>query len=192
MTVEFLGEICLLTKDHYLENHRKQLALRIAKTGEPMAVCTVNIVDCDCPDDEVFIKGYSENIGMEQALIDAGVIYSKPTTVAVSQNVSVNRYKLTIDALKLFGVFPSEPEYKPRTKQEVLNAYDLGYPKFEWFILFYFGQKAVDTLKKAREDENITSMMSILVDVWFKLPDSQFNIIESPKGWHEFLNVIEE
>jgi len=192
MTVEFLGEICLLTKDHYLENHRKQLALRIAKTGEPMAVCTVNIVDCDCPDDEVFIKGYSENIGMEQALIDAGVIYSKPTTIAMSQNVSVNRYKLTIDALKLFGVFPSEPEYKPRTKQEVLNAYDLGYPKFEWFIKHYFKQNTIDLLKQCRKEENVAALLEALNTIWFRLPDSQFNIKENPNGWTEFLNVIEE
>jgi len=43
-----------------------------------------------------------------------------------------------------------------------------------------------------RKIENVTMMISIMNSVWFHLPDNKFNIIENPKGWKEFLYLIED
>jgi len=83
-------------------------------------------------------------------------------------------------------------EHTIRTDEQILTIYDENYPKFEWFILFYFGARAVNKLAKAREMQNVPLLMSILNTIWYELPDSQFNIKENPAGWTEFLEVIEE
>ena len=61
---------------------------------------------------------------------------------------------------------------------------------FKWFIIKYFGEEYFEYLIKLSESEN-GRLISELNDVWFKLPDDQFNIIENPKGWSEFLSLVE-
>lgn len=81
---------------------------------------------------------------------------------------------------------------EPRTKLEILRAFDAGYPKFRWFIVKHFKLEMLTAIEKARETENTTDLLNLLNNVWFYLPDNQFNIKCMPDGWKEFLNVIED
>ncbi len=59
----------------YADNNRLAILL-MEEEGSSQIVfkATVNIPDLDLADDEVFIKGWSENEGVPNALMDAGVI----------------------------------------------------------------------------------------------------------------------
>lgn len=81
---------------------------------------------------------------------------------------------------------------EPRTKLEILSAFDAGYPKFRWFIVKHFNLRMLTDIEKAREDEDTATLLSRLNTVWFYLPDNQFNVVCMPEGWVEFLNVIED
>lgn len=75
MKAIFLNEECDV-KFHNYSNGRIAIQLVIAEPPhEPMAVATLNIPSEPMAPDEVIIKDYSENAGMVDALIKAGVIY---------------------------------------------------------------------------------------------------------------------
>ena len=84
-----------------------------------------------------------------------------------------------------------EMNEKSRTDTEVLEAFDKGYPEFKWFIEQYF-PRWIRLIEFNRKNCRTWELINILNDVWFYLPDGIFNIMENPKGWKEFLNVIEE
>lgn len=79
--VNFLGCDCEVVKHKY-NNGRTALELVIAKDdeerdlfkGEPMTMATVNIPMANLEADEVVIKDYSENEGVLEALVKAGVV----------------------------------------------------------------------------------------------------------------------
>lgn len=77
-----------------------------------------------------------------------------------------------------------------RTDQEIFNAFDLGYPKFKWFIEEYFQPSTIKKIEAYRVDKDIRNLMRSLNNVWFSLPDDKFNVMTNPPGWDEFLNVI--
>ena len=56
------------------DNGRTALRLIDAEDGSPRATATVNIPEAKLAANEVMIKGWSENAGMQAALIAAGVI----------------------------------------------------------------------------------------------------------------------
>lgn len=62
---------------------------------EPWATASVNLPDCPCPENEVWIKDYSENEGMAEWLIKIGVLEKKPTAHTISGYVSISRYRFT-------------------------------------------------------------------------------------------------
>ena len=62
--------------------------------------------------------------------------------------------------------------------------------EFEWFIIKYFGEAYLESLIILAEAED-GQLISELNDVWFKLPDHIFNIVEKPKGWLTFLSLVE-
>jgi len=72
---------CELVKQSY-SNGRTALELvaweddhdRDLFEGEPIATCTVNILEIELEENEVLIKDYSENEGMLQSLLDAGIV----------------------------------------------------------------------------------------------------------------------
>lgn len=103
MIVQFKQWICSLIIGQYGDGS-KALELINATTGEPIATCTVSLAGTNRhpAKNNVFVKGYSENEGMEQALIDAGVI--KPERIRTEQNgfVEIGEYTLTDEALALF------------------------------------------------------------------------------------------
>lgn len=72
--IKFKGWECLPVFSEYASNKRTAITLVDAADGEPIAKATVNIAEIDVNDDEVVIKDYSENEGMLDALVSAGVI----------------------------------------------------------------------------------------------------------------------
>lgn len=74
--VEFRQWTCELVFARY-ENDR--IAIRLVSEDETIAMATVNVPCCPLARDEILIKSYSENEGMLEALIDAGVV--EPTGV---------------------------------------------------------------------------------------------------------------
>ena len=73
MKVKFKGWDCIAQFDYYY-NGRVHILLIDAHTREPIANCTVNVPEEKQNDDEVFIKDYSENVGMVDSLVEANII----------------------------------------------------------------------------------------------------------------------
>lgn len=74
--VRFKQWDCIVRKRQY-DNGRPALQLIDAEDGSPIATATVNLPDLPAGPNQVFIKDYSENVGMLDALVAAGVV--KPT-----------------------------------------------------------------------------------------------------------------
>lgn len=91
--VNFLGEECSVRTERYA-NGRPRISL-ICEDGSPMAIATVNIPEVEIPESTAFIKDYSENEGMVQALQEAGVIGIKLTEVSIGY-VNIGLYTLNI------------------------------------------------------------------------------------------------
>lgn len=75
-TIRFADCNCTVERHRY-QNGRVALQLITHDDGfpEPVATATVNVPDCDLADDEVIIKDYSENRGILDILIGAGIVY---------------------------------------------------------------------------------------------------------------------
>ena len=74
--VRFRDWDCLVRKHEY-DNGRVALQLVDAEDGSPIAKATVNLPDVPLGKNQVAIKDWSENEGMLDALVAAGVV--KPT-----------------------------------------------------------------------------------------------------------------
>lgn len=83
-------------------NERPAIMLREVETGEHIATATINIPKVRIPKNTVFIKDYSENDGMVDALIKAGVIEEKKIVEIQTGHVFVSAHKLTDEATDLF------------------------------------------------------------------------------------------
>jgi hypothetical protein len=81
-TVQFKKWTCTLDYANYA-NKRVAIRLMDANPEEPgvVAVATVNVPDRRLKDDEVIIKDYSENMGVLQALVEAGIVKDTGRTV---------------------------------------------------------------------------------------------------------------
>lgn len=89
----FQGE-CNLSFGKY-ENGRLALSLVDPEDGLPIARVSVNIPDQPLCDDEIFVKDYSENEGMEEFLKSNGI--ASPTYRWVpSGHISCQAFKLLI------------------------------------------------------------------------------------------------
>ncbi len=73
MEVQFKKWLCLIEFREYM-NGRTAIQLVHAVDGEPMLVATVNLPEDELESDEVFIKDWSENSGVYDVLVEAGVI----------------------------------------------------------------------------------------------------------------------
>ena len=72
-TVKFKEWECELTFLKY-GNGRHAITLDEVGTGEPIAVASVNLPDATIEDDEVIIKNWSENEGVLELLVEAGIV----------------------------------------------------------------------------------------------------------------------
>lgn len=75
---------------------------------------------------------------------------------------------------------------------EWFELFDKTKDTFQWFFKEYGFMKQWAKIIVSRELGNRYHMMNIMNEVWYKLPDNVFNIRVNPKGWREFLNLIEE
>jgi len=78
--------------------------------GSPVAMATINLPHENLKDNEVFIKDYSENQGMLDSLVNAGII-SKPIEFVKSGYVHVPKCKLLWDITEDDYPEPEEEDY---------------------------------------------------------------------------------
>jgi len=95
-TIDYHGETCDIIFSHYVENDNVAIALR-TKEGFPFATATVNLINL--PGHQVAIKNWSENEGMDEALIEAGIIKKDRLDETQSGFVVAPVYELTEEAI---------------------------------------------------------------------------------------------
>ena len=74
MEVTFLGVECTVKFYEYDCNGRTAIKLVDSSDGTPVLTASVNLPDSDIPDGYVAIKDYSENEGVLEGLIKAGIL----------------------------------------------------------------------------------------------------------------------
>ena len=77
------------------------------------------------------------------------------------------------------------------TDSEWFKQFDETSESFKWFIKEHY-PLAWDELLRLRELELHSAMISLMSEMWYYLPDDKFNIKVNPKGWNEFLALIED
>jgi hypothetical protein len=103
--IRFWGTNCTLKINRYVEGNRIALSL-VDEDGMPMGMATVNLPDIPIPKDCAFIKDYSENEGLVEALTSAGIITEQVGEVR-SGHVMIGLYKLNMIEIYNQGVDPS-------------------------------------------------------------------------------------
>jgi len=90
---------------HHYPNNRLALILVGKPDGydEVLATASVNMVEEDCPEGEVWIKDYAENEGMTKWLTTNCVIEASPRDNAQTGFEQVHRYKLSRAFLEAMG-----------------------------------------------------------------------------------------
>lgn len=73
MIVNFKKWICLVSLANY-DNNRVAILLNKLATGDSILIATVNLPEEELAEDEVFIKGWSENEGIYEVLVTAGIV----------------------------------------------------------------------------------------------------------------------
>ncbi len=77
----FADEPCTVLRGQYA-NGSIALRLVVATTGEPLATATLCLPGVELAEDEVIIKTYSENEGLLDALVAAGIVTPTGRTTA--------------------------------------------------------------------------------------------------------------
>jgi hypothetical protein len=95
MKMQFKEWNCDVSFSYYQNNNRTAIILTDHNTHEPIAVATVNIPEAPLEDDQVIIKDYSENEGMKDALILAGIIKEEMVSEIQTGFVTCPVYELT-------------------------------------------------------------------------------------------------
>ncbi len=81
---------------------RKAIMLMDIKDNQMVAVATVNMPDYPCEENQVYVKDYSENTGMIEALICAGLVKPEKIDEIKHQFVTIPLMELTPEAMKLW------------------------------------------------------------------------------------------
>jgi len=74
LRINFSGYECFVMHRKYPQNNRHAIELIDTEDCCPVAVASVNIPDVSLEDNEILIKGWSENEGMADILMKAKVI----------------------------------------------------------------------------------------------------------------------
>jgi hypothetical protein len=93
--VVFMDWLCDVNVKAKYSNGRRVISLTDAENFSPVMTASVNLPNETCLPDEVWIKDYSENQGIEQVLINAKII-SKPIAMMVQGHVIINKCKILI------------------------------------------------------------------------------------------------
>lgn len=94
-TVKFAGYECRLELDRY-QHGGIHIGLIDVEDGVPFCVATSYVPGTELADDEVIIKNYSENEGILDALIEAGIV-EKTGRVVHSGFVTMPICRLLVD-----------------------------------------------------------------------------------------------
>ena len=101
MKVKFKDWNCVIEWSIYSQNNNIAIKLLDEDTKELVAIATTNTSE-ETPLPGVQIKDWSENRGMWEALVDAGVIETEPVEKITSYFVQVKVGKLTKQAEEEF------------------------------------------------------------------------------------------
>ncbi|WP_157273752.1 hypothetical protein [Thiobacillus denitrificans] len=93
MKVRFAGADCVASFDRYTSTMNVAIQLFDAVDGVPVCTATVNVDPLE--DGMCAVKNWSENDGMEEALISAGIIESEVCDYQRSGYISAPVYRLT-------------------------------------------------------------------------------------------------
>ena len=96
MIVKHLGQTLTTSWGNYSHGLPFRALELICENGEPWTTASVNMGHC--PDGCMFIKDWSENEGMVEALKEAGVITGDPVVTSPSGFVTAKAYRLTDEA----------------------------------------------------------------------------------------------
>lgn len=94
MNVTFRTWDCRLDIKRY-SNGRPALLLRDSLTGEPVAVCTVNVPEAALDRDEIIIKDYAENDGVLNTLVAADLVFLPHRFVTIGHGIQVPVCQIT-------------------------------------------------------------------------------------------------
>lgn len=78
-----------------------------------------------------------------------------------------------------------------RNLDGIVFRYEINKEYFQSFIKTYIGQPELRYLDELAKTRNQSELFSRLNSIWTILPKNVFNIEKNPKGWREFLEVIE-
>lgn len=70
---EYQGAKCFGVENNYMENGNLAIEVFEEGTGEPMCLATICLDDV-LPENEAYIKDYSENEGILEAFVKAGIV----------------------------------------------------------------------------------------------------------------------
>lgn len=98
MKLTFKEWLCDVSFAQY-GNGRTAIRLTDAETKQPIATASVNLPDEEMADDEVAIKNWSENEGMLEVLMGAGIV-SGPVRFTYSGYVTVPICQLLVEVPK--------------------------------------------------------------------------------------------
>ena len=84
--VQFKAWLCTAVLETYSDG-RPAIALFDCEDGSPVACATVNVPEIPLAIDEIIVKDYSENAGMLDALVAAGIVTTTDKTVPLGFTV---------------------------------------------------------------------------------------------------------
>lgn len=93
--VNFNGSICEVSKGQYAKSNQNAIHLIDAHEGSPVATASTCIPESPQKENEVYIKAWAENEGIDTVLIKAGII-SEPYGAIPTGMVSASIHKLLI------------------------------------------------------------------------------------------------
>jgi len=92
--VKFKDWNCIVTKERYAAE-QNALSLTDAEDGSPVATASVCLPEHPQDEDEVYIKSWSENEGMADVLVAAGII-AEAHNVLPTGHVQATVHKLLV------------------------------------------------------------------------------------------------
>lgn len=74
---------------------------------------------------------------------------------------------------------------------EFFDYFEKTKEEFHWFFRDYGYGSEFSRLEALAKSKCKDDMLDIMNHIWFMLPDYRFNIMANPRGWKEFINLLE-
>jgi len=103
MKIKFKQWECNVFPTYYSTGSKiKRKAIVLKDDEGVVTTATVNMPGYPCDDDQIYVKNYSENEGMLQALIDHELVLVEPVNELKAGFVTIPLMTLTTKAMKLW------------------------------------------------------------------------------------------